>query len=218
MIASLHSLPLDFEKNEKFFHMLVSKFKQYAHAKFCPNRMNRIQMPSQNVICGVKLGRFWTFDRRPSSGILRKIFFRRLVSKVNLYVHAKFSPNQMNRIRVLKKTITLGSFFSCDKAVHRALQWELIKDCTDYRHIKTQVSKRSCYHVSYLLYSNPFWIGFDIVWYLHCWLELSEMRHIVWHTFCRISQTPMPLSLSSWHHLFLLISKRWSQNEVSLSV
>ena len=35
--------------------------------------MNRIQMPSRNVICRVKFGRFWTFDRRRPSWILRKI-------------------------------------------------------------------------------------------------------------------------------------------------
>ena len=43
------------------------------HAKLCPNRLNGIQMPSRNVIYGVKFGRFWTFDRRPPSWILRKI-------------------------------------------------------------------------------------------------------------------------------------------------
>ena len=34
-------------------------------------------------------------------------FFRRLVSRVKLYVHAKFSPNQMNRIQVIAKTFIL---------------------------------------------------------------------------------------------------------------
>ena len=38
---------LDFEKNEKRFHMLVPRVKWYVHAKFCPNQMNGIEMPSQ---------------------------------------------------------------------------------------------------------------------------------------------------------------------------
>ena len=38
-----------------------------------PNRMNLIQMMSRNVICGIKFGRFWTFDLRWPSWILRQM-------------------------------------------------------------------------------------------------------------------------------------------------
>ena len=34
-------------------------------------------------------------------------FFCGLVSRVKLYVHAKFSPNEMNRIQVIAKTFIL---------------------------------------------------------------------------------------------------------------
>ena len=47
---------LDFRKNRKFFHKLVCEVNKYVRARFCPNRMNRICMPSRNVFCGVKFG------------------------------------------------------------------------------------------------------------------------------------------------------------------
>ena len=61
---------LDFAINEKFLSRLVLRVKYYVHAKFCPNLMNQIQMPSGNVIYGVKFGRFLTFDLRQTSLIL----------------------------------------------------------------------------------------------------------------------------------------------------
>ena len=89
--------------------------------------MNQIQIPSRNVNCGVKFGRFWTFDWRPPSWILRKIKF---FCRVKDHVHGIFFPNKMNRIRVIPKTFILcssspSSSSSCDKAVNRALRWEL---------------------------------------------------------------------------------------------
>ena len=48
----------NFALNEQFLYRLVCRIKQYVHAKFCPNLMNEIQMPSHNVICSVKFGRF----------------------------------------------------------------------------------------------------------------------------------------------------------------
>ena len=44
---------LDFTLTDKFLLKLVSRVKKYVHAKFCPNLMNGIQMPSRNVICGL---------------------------------------------------------------------------------------------------------------------------------------------------------------------
>ena len=141
-------------------------------------------MPGLNVICGVKFGRFWTFDRRRPSWILIKMknfsaalflvsssmsmpdliqiewtgserlaemwfagwnlaafgpltagghlgFWKKWKIRLQpcFYCHAWFGPNRMNRIQVIPKTfILLGpppSFPSCDKAVHRALRWEL---------------------------------------------------------------------------------------------
>ena len=53
---------MDFVLTEKILHKLVCMVKKYGHAKFCQNLMNEVQMLSRNVICGVKFGRFWTFD------------------------------------------------------------------------------------------------------------------------------------------------------------
>ena len=62
---------LDFALTDKFVLKLVIGVKKYVHAIFCPNLMKEIHMPSQNVISGVKFGRFWTFDPRQPSLILR---------------------------------------------------------------------------------------------------------------------------------------------------
>ena len=64
---------LDFAINEKLFCSLVPRVKWYVYAKFCPNWMSRIRMPGRNVICRVKFGQFWTFDRRRPSWILIKM-------------------------------------------------------------------------------------------------------------------------------------------------
>ena len=60
----------DFALTDEVVRKLVCRVKKYIHDKFCPNLMNEIQMPSRNGICGVKFGRFWTFDRRQPSWIL----------------------------------------------------------------------------------------------------------------------------------------------------
>ena len=64
---------LDFAINEKLFRSLVPRVKWYVYATFCPNWMSRIRMPGRNVICRVKFGQFWTFDRRRPSWILIKM-------------------------------------------------------------------------------------------------------------------------------------------------
>ena len=46
---------LDIEENEKFFRTVVPRVKKYVHAKFCPNLMKEIHMPSRNVIVGSNL-------------------------------------------------------------------------------------------------------------------------------------------------------------------
>ena len=56
---------LDFALFDKFLRKLVCRVKKYDHDKFCPNLINEIQMPSRNVICGVKFGRFWLNLCRP---------------------------------------------------------------------------------------------------------------------------------------------------------
>jgi hypothetical protein len=54
-------------ESDKFLRKLVCMVKKSVHAKFCPNQMNGIKMPSENVICGIRFSRFWTFDLwRPS--------------------------------------------------------------------------------------------------------------------------------------------------------
>ena len=122
---------LNFEKNEKFFCRLVSRVILYVHAKFCPNRTNGIQMPGRNVICGVKIGQFWTFYRRPPSWILRKIknssvglFLGSKTMSVLIFVQIGRTGSNNCQVKMWFSTTTPAAPSLCDKAVHRALLWE----------------------------------------------------------------------------------------------
>ena len=116
---------------EKFFRRLVSRVNKYVHAKYCPNRMSRIQMRSRNVICGVKFDRLWTFDRRRPSWILRKM----KNSSAGLFLGSSCMsmPNLVQIRWTGSKLLQKPSFcspspsHSCDKTVHRTLWWELKK-------------------------------------------------------------------------------------------
>ena len=64
---------LDFAIGKKFFRKLVPMVEQYLPAKFCPNRIKGIHLPSRNVIFEPKLCRNSIFDRRQPSWILIKM-------------------------------------------------------------------------------------------------------------------------------------------------
>ena len=54
---------LDFAIGQKFFGRLVLRVDQYVPGKFCPNQMNGIHLPSQNLISEPKFCRNSNFDR-----------------------------------------------------------------------------------------------------------------------------------------------------------
>ena len=93
--------------------------------------MNQIQITSENVICGVKFDRFWTFDHGQPSWILRKI--KNFSAGLFLVASCMCMPNLVQIRWAGSKLLQKHSFCSpspspsCDKAVHRALRWELKK-------------------------------------------------------------------------------------------
>ena len=108
------------DKNQKHLHQLINRVKQYVHAKFCQNQMNRSSMLSRNGICGVKVGQLLTFDRWQPSWILERKQKRlhQLITRFKWYVHVKFCENQINGSRMQSRNgicgVKFGQFFTFD--------------------------------------------------------------------------------------------------------
>ena len=112
---------LDFAIGQQLFRRLISRVENYVPSKFCPNRMNGICLPSRNVIfeplaaiLNLKRVNNWHVNLKLPQKVIelsgamgakneiKKVnFFRNFVSRVNLYVHAKFCPNRMSGIEML---------------------------------------------------------------------------------------------------------------------
>ncbi len=72
---SLPAAILDFEKNEKFFRRVVPRVKQYVHAKFCLDPINRIE-----VIASRR--KFLTAGKTPiSTAILNFVVVAKIVER-----------------------------------------------------------------------------------------------------------------------------------------